>query len=337
MLQYCHQWGVSKMNAMIRTLLFALGCSAIGTASRAETGPSYQLSNGKIVSTLEMFQECADCPEMIVMPLGSFMMGAISGESRNPFDLYGENATGTKREPGEINIIPSEHPRHPVEIDIPFAMGRNEITHTEWMACVDDGGCAHNPVHQVLTFPNGYVALGPNHPMVNVSFLDAQEYVAWLNAKLGTDVYRLPTEAEWEYAARAGTTTRFAQGDDLTSEQANFSGKATENVRGHLMPELVTRGMPVEVDMLDAANAWGLRHMSGNVAEVTLSCYSAAHLGLPKTSSYLHHAMSEGTCRRVAKGGRYGSAMNAARLAERSRPEQDRRRDFFGFRIIRTF
>jgi formylglycine-generating enzyme required for sulfatase activity len=284
-----------------------------------------------------MFQECADCPEMIVMPLGSFMMGAIPGESRNPFDFYGEDASGTKRGPDEINIIPSEHPRHPVEIDIPFAMGRNEITHAEWMACVDDGGCAHNPVHQVLTFPNGYVALGPNHPMVNVSFLDAQEYVAWLNAKVGSDAYRLPTEAEWEYAARAGTTTRFAQGNELTPNQANFSRRATENLRGKPMPELVSRRMPVEVEVLNAANAWGLRHMSGNVAEVTLSCHTATHLVLPTASTYLEQEITLGSCRRVAKGGGYGSAMDAVRLAARNRPTEDRRRDSCGFRIIRTF
>jgi formylglycine-generating enzyme required for sulfatase activity len=326
------------MNATTKkVLLFAFGWAALATVSAAETTQGYHLPDGQVVETLEMFQECADCPEMIVMPLGSFMMGATAEESRNPFDFYGEDASGTKRGPDEINIIPSEHPRHPVEIDIPFAMGRNEITHAEWMACVDDGGCAHNPVHQVLTFPNGYVALGPNHPMVNVSFLDAQEYVAWLNAKLGTDVYRLPTEAEWEYAARAGTTTRFAQGDDLTSEQAVFGRATTENLRGRSMPELVDRNMPVEVDMLDAANAWGLRHMSGNVAEVTLSCHTATHIGLQRSSEYLEQVPVSNPCRRVAKGGRFGSAMDALRLARRTRPNEDYRRDFFGFRIIRTF
>jgi formylglycine-generating enzyme required for sulfatase activity len=324
------------MNAMTKIFLRALGCAALGTVGIAESSPTYQLTDGRTVGEFEVFQECADCPEMIVMPLGSFMMGAIPGESRNPFDFYGENATGTKRAPGEVNIIPNEHPRHPVKIDIPFAMGRNEVTHAEWMACVDDGGCSHNPAHQVLA-GGDYVALGSNHPMVNVSFLDAQEYVAWLNAILGTDTYRLPTEAEWEFAARAGTTTRFAQGNELTPDQANFSRGATENLRGKPMRELVSRGMPVEVDILDADNAWGLRHMSGNVAEVTLSCHTATHLGLPTASAYLEQISLSIPCRRVAKGGGYGSAMDAVRLAARNRPTEDRRRDSYGIRIIRTF
>lgn len=307
------------------------------TISSAETAIVFELSDGRSVSPFDDFRECDVCPEMIVMPLGSFMMGAIPGESRNPFDFYGEGATGTKRGPDEINIIPNEHPRHLVEIDIPFAIGRNEVTHAEWMACVNDGGCSHNPDHRALTFEHGYVEMGPDHPAVNVSFLDAQEYVAWLNEKVGAEVYRFPTEAEWEYAARAGTETRFAQGDELTDRQANFSGDATENVRGASMPHLANRDMPVAVHELDAANGWGLRHMSGNVNEVTLSCYTERLLGLPTSSAYLAHALAHESCRRVAKGGDFGTAMDTVRLAGRHRPTEDYRRDFYGFRLIRTF
>lgn len=316
---------------------FFLAAASAPTLGHAQEAVSYRLTDGHILAPLESFRECDVCPEMIVMPMGSFMMGAIEGDSRNPFDFYGENATGTKRGPGEINILPSEHPRHPVKIDIPFAIGRNEVTHAEWMACVDEGGCSHDPDHRALVFKQGYVALGPNHPVINVSFLDAQEYVAWLNQKAGDAFYRLPTEAEWEYAARAGTTTRFAQGDDLTAEQANFSRAATENLRGQPMPRLDNRKMPVEVDMLDAANGWGLRHMSGNVAEVTLSCFSETLLGLSTSSAYLDHALSFGSCRRVSKGGDFGSAMDLVRLASRNRPTEDYRREFVGFRLIRIF
>src|SRR5690606_27643739 len=125
--------------------------------------------------------------------------------------------------------------------------------------------------HRVLT-PSGYRELGPQHPVINVSYLDSLEYVAWLNGQVGAEVYRLPTEAEWEYAARAGTETPFAQGDELTAEQANFSRSASENLRGEPMPWLLDRYMPVPVNELGAANAWGVRHMSGNVVELTLSC-----------------------------------------------------------------
>lgn len=94
--------------------------------------------------------------------------------------------------------------------------------------------------------------------------------------------------------------------------------------------------MPVEVDALDAANAWGLRHMSGNVEEVTLSCWSKAHLGLPTDRAYLAHALSHEHCpRRVAKGGSFSKGGDGLRPAERTRPTEDTRRDFVGFRVVR--
>ncbi|MGL4233419.1 MAG: formylglycine-generating enzyme family protein, partial [Casimicrobium sp.] len=263
-----------------------------------------------------------------------FMMGAIPGESRNPFDAYGENATGRKRGPDELNIIPAEHPRHRVEMDIPYAIARNETTHAEWMACVDGGGCSHMPDHRVLT-PDGHRPLGPDHPVVNVSYLDALEYVAWLNTEVGTEVYRLPTEAEWEYAARAGTVTPFAQGDALTTDQANFSRGATENLLGVSLPELKDEYTPVPVDELDTANAWGVRHMSGNVYELTQSCWSEQHLGLLSDSAYLANADAESPCRRVAKGGAYTTSMDGLRPAARIRPTEDYMRGFLGFRVVR--
>ncbi len=298
----------------------------------------YALVDGRTVKPLDVFQECDVCPEMIVMPLGSFMMGAKPEESRNRFDFYGEGATGGVRGPDELNIIPNEHPRHPVEMDIPFAMGRNEVTHAEWMNCVDAGGCSHNPDHTVLTKYDGYVALGPDHPVINVSYLDVHEYIDWLNSQVGADVYRLPTESEWEYAARAGTETRFAQGDELTADQADFSRSATEHVQQPLtFPHLVDRGLPVPVMELDAANAWGLRHMSGNVYEFTLSCWTEAHLGLATDSAYLAHATSGEACeRRVLKGGGFVTAMDGVRLATRARASIDYRRDPLGFRLSRV-
>ena len=291
------------------------------------------------LTPLERFQDCDQCPEMIMMPPGSFMMGAIPGESRNRFTFYGKDGYIGVRGPDEINIMPSEHPRHRVEMDIPYAIGRNEVTHAEWMACVDDGGCSHVPDHRVLTL-SGYKELGPQHPVINVSYLDALEYVAWLNMLVGADVYRLPTEAEWEYAARAGTETRFAQGDELTADQANFSREATEHLRGRgtYLPALKTRYVPVPVEDLDAANAWGVRHMSGNVFELTLSCWTDEHLGLSTDSAYLARANARGSCDRVvAKGGAFTTAMDGLRPARRTRPTLDRRRDFRGFRVVRTF
>lgn len=305
----------------------------------------YRLANNHTVAPLERFRECEHCPEMIVMPPGSFMMGAVPGESRNPFDAYGPMEGSNRkfpwrvRGPDEINIIPNEHPRHPVKMDIPYAIARNETTRAEWMACVEDGGCTYVPDHWVLQPSGEHAPLGPNHPVINVSYLDVQEYVAWLNAQVGAKVYRLPTEAEWEYAARAGTQTRFAQGDDLTADQANFSRRGTEQLRrGLLMPNLIDRYKPVPVDELDAANGWGVRHMSGNVKELTLSCWTDQHLGLATDSAYLATSRSQDSCkwgRRVSKGGGYHNGMDHLRTARRMRPLETRRENSLGFRIVR--
>ena len=307
-------------------------------ASWADQPAVPESSDPAALAPLALFRDCDACPEMIVMPPGTFWMGAIPGESRNPFDIYAPvDAKDFKprvRGPDEINIIPNEHPRHQVAMDIPYAIARNEITHAEWMACVDDGGCTYVPDHRVLA-PSGYRDLGPRHPVVNLSYLDALDYVAWLNRQAGAPVYRLPTEAEWEYAARAGTETPFAQGEELTSAQANFSRRATEHVLRKPMPEIKEREMPVPVDELDAANGWGVRHMSGNVYEVTMSCWTDAHLGLPSDSAYLADAKTQASCRRIAKGGGFNTAMDGLRLASRTRPTEDRRRDFIGFRVVR--
>jgi formylglycine-generating enzyme required for sulfatase activity len=293
------------------------------------------------LAPLEMFKECDVCPEMVVVPLGSFMMGAKPEESRNPFDFYGENAGNRMRGPDELNIIPHEHPRHPVDMDIPYAIARNEATYAEWMACVADQGCSHVPEHRVLT-PTGYVTLGPDHPVINVSYLDVLEYVAWLNQQVGAEVYRLPTEAEWEYAARSGTETPFAQGEELTSDQANFSRGATENLLRNSKdpariprPDLTERDMPVPVGDLDAANGWGLRHMSGNIAEITMSCWSPEHLTIASDSAYLANSQAQASCLRVSKGGDFGTAMDGLRPAARNRPPEDLRRTYLGFRIAR--
>ncbi|WP_168199140.1 formylglycine-generating enzyme family protein [Pseudorhodobacter turbinis] len=320
---------------IVLCLFFAVSFFLSVVAKAADDTIYYKLTNGQTVIPLEQFRECDLCPEMITLPLGSFMMGAKDGESRNPFDIYGKDAKMRRRGPDEINIIPFEHPRLSVTMDTPFAMGRNEVTSAEWMACIEAKACTYVPNHWVLGL-NGKKQLGPKHPVINVSYLDALDYVAWLNSMVGAEVYRLPTEAEWEYAARAGTETRFAQGDDLTAKQANFSRAGTEQLRGIPMPELENRRIPVPVDDLEAANVWGLRHMSGNVSELTQSCWSDEHLGLPTGSAYL--AQSQVGCeRQVSKGGSFRGGMDLARLAARTRPEKTYRDDDLGFRVLRQF
>ena len=146
----------------------------------------------RALKPLDAFTDCGGCPEMVMIPGGTFMIGS-------PAD-----------EPGRFS---DEGPRHQVTIE-PFAMGKTEVTFAEWDACVTAGGC------------NGYKRLPlpwgrGSQPVVAVSWKDAKAYVSWLSQHTGQP-YRLPSEAEWEYAARAGTTTRYASGDAITPKDANY-------------------------------------------------------------------------------------------------------------------
>jgi formylglycine-generating enzyme required for sulfatase activity len=311
---------------------------------------------------LEVFRDCGVCPEMIELPPGEFVMGAPDDEfHRNLNFRDGRFQPATAEHP---YLKEDEGPQHTVIVDIAIAMGRNEITYAEWMACVDDGGCGgyvpeneigaqgsieeitraltdgrftHTPSEDAISqaLPAGKTLLiSGAYPVLNVSYYNAQAYVVWLNRKLGTDAYRLPTEAEWEYAARAGTRTRFAQGDMLTPEQANFSGEATEQVMMQDMLDLRTLGHPVPVDELDAANAWGLRHMSGNAGEITLSCYTERYAGWSTTSEWLDKSFGE-SCERAVRSGSYAFSMDVARVAWRGSRDESTWSLFDGFRIVK--
>ncbi len=297
------------------------------TAAAATAEQRQVFVDDRALAPLEMFQECADCPEMIVLPMGSFMMGAPLEESAAVYLLW------NKPEPGEPIGWPQEGPEHEVTIDIPIAMGRNEVTRAEWLACVEDGGCAHTPDPGILTLSGFIYADDPRSPVIDVSYLDVLEYVAWLNHITGTDAYRLPTEAEWEYAAYGGADTKFGQGDSLTTDQANIGIFHPQGNRSYADPD--NRIMPVPVDMLDAANAWGLRHMAGNVMEKTMSCMSERHLGLPTSSAYLADAQQADGCDHVVKGGRFGADAEYARPANRGRERVSSRARSVGFRIVR--
>jgi formylglycine-generating enzyme required for sulfatase activity len=141
----------------------------------------------------ETFRDCPDCPEMVVVPAGSFMMGSPASEANRQGD---------------------EGPQRTVKIGKPFAVGKFEVTFDEWDACVADGGCTQKP---------GDEGWGRGRrPVIYVSWYDAQEYTGWLSRKTGKS-YRLLTEAEWEYAARAGTSTPFSTGATITPDQATLS------------------------------------------------------------------------------------------------------------------
>lgn len=313
---------------------------------------------------LDIFRDCDACPEMIELPLGSFVMGAPDSEFRQ--NVYHDPETQTLRLATKDHpwIPVNEGPQHNVTIDIPIAMGRNEVTYDEWMDCVQDGGCngyvpenrigsagtddaimlaltderfkplASNAAMLRAMADDDFLPISGRYPVLNVSYLDAQAYVAWLNQKLGTDTYRLPSEAEWEYAARAGTTTRFAQGFEPTPEQANISGQATAQTLGYSRPDLRSLPFPVPVDELDAANSWGLRHMSGNAQEVTLSCYTIRYQQWSSASEWLAKSYGK-SCDRAIRGGAFVGPMNAGSVAFRMSHRETLRTQYSGFRIVK--
>ncbi|WP_376696536.1 bifunctional serine/threonine-protein kinase/formylglycine-generating enzyme family protein [Wenzhouxiangella sp. EGI_FJ10305] len=205
----------------------------------------------------ESFRDCAECPEMVVIPAGSFRMGSPSGEADR------QN---------------NEGPQHRVTVPM-FALGKTEVTFAQWDACVRAGGCNHRPGDQ--GWGRG------DRPVINVSWDDAQEYVRWLSGQTGED-YRLPSEAEWEYAARAGTATRFHTGHCITTDQANFHGNYPPQGCGKGR----YRGRTVAVGSFPP-NDFGLQDMHGNVWEWVQDCWNDSYRGAPSDGS----AWMSGDCR----------------------------------------
>lgn len=210
---------------------------------------------GAELKTGDVIQDCDVCPKMVLVPAGKFVMGAVKGKKR-------------------------EKPAHEVTIPEPFAISKYEITWDEWKACIADGGCTHEPDDH--KWGRG------NRPIINIKWEHANNYVKWLTKKTG-HTYRLATEAEWEYAARAGTSTNYWWGDKLKKNYANcrkcgtkWSGKKSAPV-GSFPP-----------------NPWGIHDMHANIWEWTADCWNPNHDGAPDDGS----VRSEGECaKRVVRSG----------------------------------
>jgi formylglycine-generating enzyme required for sulfatase activity len=222
------------MRTKIAIVVFAALALAALAAGLRERIPGFRTSQSEAKS----FADCSGCPEMVVIPAGEFVMGSPITE------LY--------RGPEE---------QHKVEIKAPFALGKYEVTFAQWDACVADGGCGgHKPDDQ------GWGR--ENRPVVGVSWHDANAYTAWLSKKTGQQ-YRLPSEAEWEYAARAGTTTAFSFGPAITAEQANYDGSTGFGDA----PAGANRQQTLPAGSFPA-NGFGLYDMHGNVWEWIEDCWS---------------------------------------------------------------
>ncbi len=240
----------------------------------------------------DTFKECTHCPEMLVVPGGEFVMGSAADEK------------------GRDN---NEEPQHKVTIARPYAVSKFEVTFDEWDACFELGGCKIKPGDQ--GWGRG------TQPVVNVNWDDAQEYVTWLSKHTGKP-YRLLSEAEWEYAARAGGDKAYPWGDEVGKGNANCVGCGSR-----------WDGKKAAPVGSFAANAFGLHDMQGNVWEWVLDCNQDNYIGAPTDGS----ARTNKDCsRHIVRGASWFGDPRYLRSAGRRGWDTDYRDNHLGFRLGRT-
>ncbi len=276
----------------------------------------------------ERFKECADCPTMVVLPAGQSVVGAPAEAIRS-----GDAAS-------------DQGPQHRIVIGAPFAVSETEVTLGEYRQFVAETG--RKPPPGCTIFNDGF-AWSPeadferpgytqtaDYPVVCVSFDDARAYADWLSQKTGAR-YRLLSEAEWEYAARAGSDTTYSFGEDASDfcRYANIADLAASEVHN---------GWRV-VDCNDGyagaaptgsfeANAFGLADMQGNVWEWVADCWHGSFELAPIDGSAW---TEDGDCeRRVVRGGGWDVGPTDARISLRGKLPANDRHSFYGFRVART-
>jgi formylglycine-generating enzyme required for sulfatase activity len=233
-------------------------------------------------SSANSFRDCERCPEMVNLPGGQFTMGS--------------------------NDDPSEKPSHDVTVAA-FALGRYPVTIGEWRQCVADKACSYEPTGD------------DNLPIYNVSWTDAQDYVAWLSKTTQTK-YRLPSEAEWEYAARANTSTKFWWGNSLLPNKAACKGCGTD----------ANAALPVKVGAF-APNPLGLHDMAGGIAQWVADCWIKDYQGAPRNGT----ARDLTNCRqRVLRGGSWKNDSGYMRSSSRDYYDTGVRYLTHGFRVARA-
>jgi formylglycine-generating enzyme required for sulfatase activity len=261
---------------------------------------------------LREFRDCEQCPLMVELPPGRFVMGSPDSE---------EEAAGNGKRP-EHTIL-AEKPQVEVEIEYPLAVGKFEVTFAEWDHCVDQGGCSYRP--DDMGWGRG------DRPVINLSRPDVQQYLDWLSRHTGQE-YRLPSEAEWEYAARGGTSTARHWGDVLGTGNAVCDGCGSQWDKRSTAP----------VGSF-APNRFGLHDMLGNAREWIADCWHPTHEGHPGTGAARIESSpswKDGVCERPAnRGASWGSFGWAIRAAGRNSwrpgPWSDRESNY-GFRVVRT-
>jgi formylglycine-generating enzyme required for sulfatase activity len=255
--------------------------------------PKSQTSEPQVVKPGAVFKDCDECPEMVVIPAGSFLMGSPPDPEPDPF---------SNEKPEKIGRD-GEKPQHRVNIQS-FAIGKYEVTQEQWFAVMGNNPSSNK---------------GRTLPVENVSWDEAQLFFQKLSKKTGKK-YRLPNEAEWEYAARGGSTTTYPWGnsDSELHIYAWFNAIAQ-----------TTR--PVGLKM---PNQFGLHDMIGNVWEWTQDCWNPNYSGAPTDGS----AWTGGDCyHRVLRGGSGSDYPKDLRSASRGGYSKESRDGYFGFRVARYF
>lgn len=295
--------GLASDEAARAVALGLLAAAVSGRSDRFGADPSSLLD-------LAIFKDkdAPWCPEMVVIPSGSFLMGSPEGE---------EGRTET------------EGPQHQVTIAYRFAIGRYAVTVGEYGQFIKETGRYASGGMRVRTgnewkydpskswrdpgFPQT-----ERHPVVGVSWDLASKYCEWLSQKTGQP-YRLPSEAEWEYACRAGTITPFSFGRTITHDQVNYSGKQYGTVETGALP----------------ANPWGLHEMHGNVSEWVEDVIHGSYKDAP-IDGYAWTEDNEQVQQRVHRGGAWIANRKDCRSARRFSNVTEKRVDFIGFRVARS-
>ncbi|TDU26879.1 formylglycine-generating enzyme required for sulfatase activity [Panacagrimonas perspica] len=250
------------------------------------------------------YRDCADTPELVRLQGGTFMMGE-------------HTSTGTLY----------ERPLH--EVKVPgFSIGKYELTFDEWDACVRARGCVKTPDDK--NWGRG------RRPVINITWVDAQQYVHWLSRKTG-EKYRLPSEAEWEYAARAGAEGRYSWGEG--AEWACEYGNVLDVTGGETFPNWTWRATCDDKFATTApvgsfrGNPYGLYDMNGNVWEWVQDCWHNDYNGAPTDGSAW---TSGGECgKRVNRGGGWGNHPRSMRSASRDADSGEGFSNAIGFRVVR--
>ena len=266
--------------------------------------------------------------QFVTIPAGSFYMGSCKlsakqqekNTKRKFMGLAPEDPACPSGAGNDADAYDSETPQHRVSIDNAFQMGAHEVTLGQFKQFI--AGAERYDLFSV-DFMQANRA-GDNAAVARVSWQDAQSFIKWLNAQESSERYRLPSEAEWEYAARAGTTTRYSWGDSASEADAHAWYRESVYARGEGYAHTVGAKKP---------NPWGLYDMHGNVDEWTQDCWNNSYRGAPGDGSAW---LSGGCSWRVLRGGSWGNRLEILRSAERSAYTTDYHNNLFGFRAART-